>query len=496
VTSFVLPEGFDPKTLPATVRAGTWTAADRRYYDTFDGRLHAAGVALARERSRLVLLDGTGAERAAAPATRVPAEILAGDLPAGPLRDELAPLIEMRALLEVARVKTRRRPLAVLDDERKTVVRLAVEEPENDDLHARLHVSPVRGYDKSFERVCRTLENDLGLARSKLPIAGEAMALAGRPPGGVSSKPKVPLERGEPAGAAAARISGALLEIIEVNLPGTLDDTDSEFLHDFRVAVRRTRALQRELRGVFAPDALERARASFKWLQQVSGPTRDLDVNVLDFDDFRASLPTARTGDLEPLHDLLVRRRVKERRAMVRALRSARTTKILDDWRDALDGLASGTAVGPDAGAKVERLAAARITRVYRRMVADGSRIDDDTPAEALHDLRKKGKELRYLLEFFAPLFPQEVTKPMVSSLKALQDTLGRFQDREVQAELIASLGEDIRTARDGARALMAMGLLVDRLEVQQAAAREEFAERFEAFASKRQRALVKETFG
>ena len=31
-----------------------------------------------------------------------------------------------------------------------------------------------------------------------------------------------------------------------------------------------------------------------------------------------------------------------------------------------------------------------------------GRAIDDDSPHEALHDLRKKGKELRYLLEFFA----------------------------------------------------------------------------------------------
>jgi hypothetical protein len=39
------------------------------------------------------------------------------------------------------------------------------------------------------------------------------------------------------------------------------------------------------------------------------------------------------------------------------------------------------------------------------------------------------------------------------------------------------------------------MGQLVERLEEQQAAARAEFAERFAAFASRQQRALVRETF-
>ena len=41
----------------------------------------------------------------------------------------------------------------------------------------------------------------------------------------------------------------------------------------------------------------------------------------------------------------------------------------------------------------------------------------------------------------------------------------------------------------------MAMGQLVDELERDQTAARAEFAERFDAFAAKPQRRLVRETF-
>ena len=40
-------------------------------------------------------------------------------------------------------------------------------------------------------------------------------------------------------------------------------------------------------------------------------------------------------------------------------------------------------------------------------MVKMGTAIDDDSPAEDLHELRKVGKELRYLLEFFASLYPR-----------------------------------------------------------------------------------------
>src|SRR4029079_10709591 len=99
--------------------------------------------------------------------------------------------------------------------------------------------------------------------------------------------------------------------------------------------------------------------------------------------------------------------------------------------------------------------------------------------AEALHDLRKQGKELRYLLESFGSLFPAATVKPLVRTLKDLQDTLGRFQDREVQADYVRELGDEVRDEAGGTDALMAMGLLRERLAAQQEQARAEFAERF-----------------
>ena len=45
-----------------------------------------------------------------------------------------------------------------------------------------------------------------------------------------------------PAGAAAAAILLRLLDTIDANVAGVLADTDTEFLHDLRVSVRRTRS--------------------------------------------------------------------------------------------------------------------------------------------------------------------------------------------------------------------------------------------------------------
>ena len=276
------------------------------------------------------------------------------------------------------------------------------------------------------------------------------------------------------------------MEIIGENLPGTLEDIDTEFLHDLRVAVRRTRSLQRQFKSIY-PGSLQHHRDEFKRLQQLTGDLRDLDVYLLDFPALKASLPAQMQADLDPLRTLLETRRTRALNATRRGLKAKRTQDELEAWKAFVQDVESNVTV--------KALASKRITSVYKKMVKMGRAIDDDSPAEDLHELRKVGKELRYLLEFFANLYPPAVVKPLVKSLKALQDVLGRFQDREVQADELRALRDDVAKVEGGAAALMAMGLLVDRLAREQHEARAEFAAQFEAFASADNRRTVKEAF-
>jgi CHAD domain-containing protein len=258
--------------------------------------------------------------------------------------------------------------------------------------------------------------------------------------------------------------------------------------------VRRSRSVQRQLNGVFQPDELARFRSAFRWLQSVTGDARDLDVYVLDFDDMRALVATGMRRDLDPLLAVLRKRRRAAHRRMVAALGSKRFAALLDDWRELLDRLPSLPDTDrPDAATAIGALAGRRIAKVYGRIVRDGQAIDERGPSEPFHELRKRGKELRYLLELFgSPLYPPDVVKPMIKTLKGLQDVLGRHQDREVQIAKLGSLAAEL--AGDQA-ALLATGALIARLDDDKWAARGEFAGRFAPFASSWQRALVKETF-
>jgi CHAD domain-containing protein len=106
----------------------------------------------------------------------------------------------------------------------------------------------------------------------------------------------------------------------------------------------------------------------------------------------------------------------------------------------------------------------------------------------ALHDLRKRAKELRYLLECFQTLYPETERGAFIRELKALQDNLGEFQDCQVQAATLRDMADDLIAKGAPAATLMAMGGLAAEQEAREAEARAEFSRRFQRFASQENR--------
>jgi CHAD domain-containing protein len=312
-----------------------------------------------------------------------------------------------------------------------------------------------------------------------------------------TSKVVVPLAYEQRADAAVAAVSRRLLGVIAGNREGAIADADTEFLHRLRISVRRSRTVQRQLGSVFPALELPGFRSEFRWLQRATGEARDLDVYLLGFEDMRAMVPEAVGADLAPLRQVLEHWRLTSHFEMARAMASRRTDELLADWEILLESLVEMPSDDrPDATVPIGELAGRQIRKVYKRVVRMGDRIDTSSPADEYHELRKKAKELRYMLELFGTqLHTPEVVDGMVRSLKALQDVLGRHQDREVQIAMLRALADEVSTLPRGPRAVMAMGVLVDRLRADEGAARAEFGERFAALASSDQRRLVNETF-
>ncbi len=473
----------------------------RTWLDTFDWRLYRAGLALeqvaASGRTELVLTGRDGDRLAVAQVGSVNGSghqaqwpALLGALPPGPLREMLEPVVGVRALTPVAKATSRVREQRVLNSDAKTVARLAIDQmsvnyPARALTAPRLAVSELRGYQAQAGRVGSALAAAPGIRPGGGSGLDAALAASGTEPAPRTGA--IQLTASWPAAVAMAAILTALLDAIEANVRGTVRDIDTEFLHDLRVAVRRTRSALKLAGPALPGDLAARYAPEFKWLGDLTTPTRDLDVYLLGFDQMTSGLVAATGEELTPFRQYLERTRTTAHRELARGLRSARFARLTGRWRDELAAVRA-TRKRP----AVAELAAKQIAIAQRRALRAGQRITAASPASDLHDLRKRCKELRYLLEMFGSLYDPEQRWRAVRELKALQDCLGSFQDAEVQRTEIHAFADRMLAARSApAATLLAMGEIAAGLAMGQRQARMEFDGRFAAFASQASQARL-----
>jgi len=479
------------------VVTGTRNLVLRRRLDTFDRRLQAADLTLEHQilapGQRLVLgrsdrsptgstsSDSSGLSVSAVdvvPVQDLQWPSLADALPIGPVQEAIAAVVGIRALLVVSEERRQSQQLQLRNQDGKTVARVEIDAPASaGGRPTQLVVRQLLGYDRAARRA-ESLLSGIGVS----PVEqGEDVKLG-------PAVRRTGTERGEPAQLLLAAALGEFSEAMRVNLPGLLDDVDTEFLHDFRVAVRRTRATLKLGRPALPEIMGQRWEPAFKWLGDATTPVRDLDVYELELPMMTQWLVKADPADLDPLARHLRSRRTVARRALVRALTSARFHQLVTDWDQELTRLVD---VPQDAGMSAGELAERGISRAYRRVARGGSAIEAESAAEDLHDLRKRCKELRYALEVFAPVIDKVARKRVVADLKGLQDSLGRFQDTEVQREALRGFAEEMMAAGTTAGALLAMGELIGHLDVEQERGRQGFDRAFARFMRPSSRELM-----
>ena len=470
------------------------------FFDTFDWRLFRKSLALCRRDRELGLYPLSALDSLARQAVSGEPRC-AGDIPAGDLRAATEPIVAPRALLVVAQVRADRTRYRVLNRDRKTVLRLTVEtltaaEGPPAWLATHLWLEPVRGYSKAAKRLARRLqESGLHGADPKARYS-RIFAGAARRPGDYDPKPRVRLDPGSPAGEATRAVLRSLFEVMTCNLPHILADTDSEFLHDFRVSLRRTRVVLSQLRGVFPAGPVERFRRQFSDLGQLTGELRDLDVYLLNESGYRSLLPESLRSDIAPFFDHL---RAARRRALGEVscgLTSQRYRDLAAAWEAFLSASQPAPADAPQAERATEAVVGESIIRLHSKMQRACRRILKRGDDERVHALRIDGKKLRYLMELFATLYPRRELNSFVRELRGLQDSLGSFHDLQVQESYLLGVAAEL-PVEDGAgrRALLAVGSLVDRLGERRRQVKAEFAGPLAAFAAPANRQLAQRLF-
>ena len=330
---------------------------ERTFYDTFDGccaRRHAGD---ARGRSAGAAAGGrAGAERGGAGVRPAAASaLLAVELAPGRCATRCVPVVDVRALLRAGARPQPQRTLDVLDDERqdgRADGARGAGAGRLDGRRAARRCAPpapaaVRGYDKGSARVRSTLEHELGFTAAR-----HAAARRGGP------RRRRRAVRALVEGRCGARAASSaptrprppccarLLEVMQANLEGTIADVDTEFLHDFRVAVRRSRAVQRELARHSPRRSSRDFRAEFRWLQRPPATRATSTSTCSSSIECARSCPTACAATSTRCSRVLRARRLVARREMVgRCAPIARSSCCATGRR-------SSTAAGVGAGGR------------------------------------------------------------------------------------------------------------------------------------------------
>jgi CHAD domain-containing protein len=455
-----------------------------QWHDTFDGRLHAARLQLVLTRGRDPSLILASAQSAPASVVLSTAPKFVDGLPAGPFRSRLAAVVEMRALrptvgctAEVTEVWRRDGSDKIVSSVRVLFdIRTASGAPFAATV---VEVDELSGHPGAAKRT-RQLMAASGWAESESTLVELVAGAGGYDLAGFRDSPTVPLNAADRAVDGFAAVLQNLAASMTANLPGTIADVDTEFLHDLRVAIRRTRAILSRAKRVLPDDARQKFQLAFADFGGHTSEVRDLDVYLLGWDRDIASLsPTTRSA-LDPIRALLVQRRARAQQELRQVLTSAATSQMLNSWSACLAEPGRAEAAERPLGAFV----AEQITKVERRLVTDGRAITDESPAAEVHQLRKDAKRLRYMVECFGGLPGDVPRKAFVGQLKALQNNLGVHQDADVQAEWLRNVVLTEPSVRGHDELLVAVGQLIELMEQRQRDARREFADRFRRFDS------------
>jgi CHAD domain-containing protein len=349
------------------------------------------------------------------------------------------------------------------------------------------------GFEATFDGVVQRLRALAAADEETTSLMELAVAARGRQVGDYSSKLKLQLDPAQSADSALRAILSTLLGTLRANVDGVIADHDTEFLHDFRVATRRTRAALVQLKGVFPAERLDSFLPEFRWLGSLTNPCRDLDVYLLEMDGFRAMVGDSAAA-LAPLQEIIEQERRTALGEVRAGLRSRRFRRLLDGWQAFLENPPTDREPPANAARPVRELASQKIWKAYRRMRRRGLGLGENPPLEELHRLRINGKKLRYLLEFFRTLYEDAGAEPLVEQLKLLQDILGGINDVRVQQRRLIEFAHRSELA-GRVETLLAMGRLAGALQQRQYRLRDDLANVFPSFAGPEGRSRYRSLF-
>jgi CHAD domain-containing protein len=468
---------FDLPDLEGVIDGLTATAFPQRhldavYYDTRDLRLARWGITVRHRTGEddgwTVKLpeDGGGEATLVRNELTFPGARAAGPPP--PVADLVRAHVRTSTLAPVARLRTRRTPVELRDEQGRRLAEVVDDEVsvfEGRRVAARFREVEVELDEAApaglLDRVVQRLSNAGAGRPDRTPKLVRALGWqAARPP------EPAPVELHDDATVAAVVREALVAAVTRVlrHDPGVRMGNDPEAVHQARVGTRRLRSDLRTFRSVIEPEWRSATNTELRWLGAVLGAVRDADVLLERLNRHASELSARDARATAALLRRLTVQRDEARLALLAALRGERYVALLDRL------IVASEAVPVIADAeKPARDALPELVRgPWNHLKKAVESLDADPDDHALHQVRIRAKRARYAAEAAAPV----VGKPARAFAKAvadLQTVLGDHQDAVVAEDWLR------REGAGGRSAALAAGQLIARQQAEAAATREQW---------------------
>lgn len=400
------------------------------------------------------------------------------DLSGARFRELLQNMIEYRALLPHNTMKVSEASYLAVNKSDKGIFRVFTYEFDGKVI---IGVEPIKGYETFFEE-----------ARAFLSGQEKIHSLFDFVKKAVSPKKKVKLDNEMSSKVAIKLLLSDMLENMREQEKGITLNIDSEFLHYYRVYLRKARSVLSQFKAVFSVEEINELRAGLSEVGRATNHARDLDVYWLKVRDY-AEL--TKSEDFEPFLKYLKKSSDKEYEKLAKFLKSEKYKKIASDFSKITK---ASTGKGLKADEPVGVFARNRLRKLYKKLIQDGSGLTIDSADEKLHELRIDCKKVRYLLEFSETLFDKSKLMEAVKLIKNLQTILGNFQDLSVQQQKLVGFADDMVVELKDIKSapLISIGRLVSDLQREQKGCKEMFLQSFAELIKPQNRDVFSDLLG
>ncbi|WP_328189069.1 CHAD domain-containing protein [Marinobacter sp. OP 3.4] len=251
------------------------------------------------------------------------------------------------------------------------------------------------------------------------------------------------------------------LDTLRALQPGVIQGIDPEFLHQFRINLRRSRAVTEAVETISGESALRKSLKPLKRMARRTSQLRDLDVFLHYLEQQASGNPRLqRSLQASGARDFYRHWRERERQSLSGELERKKWRRELAQWEQTITGKLLYRALGettPDAIHDTVRARGQLCLEGFHALSAEA-------PDEDFHEVRKALKRLRYLAELDKGYY-----RPLLRELKEQQALYGEFQDRHQQLRLLAELAD----SRMDPRLPPVMTELADQIDRERLAARD-----------------------